>query len=82
MEDLAGIRQIIKPLEESGTLVRRTDEEVSLLALALGYTSHCFVLSIKGLIGFWCSATASFGFVCGCGKGRTDNRLCGFVPFL
>jgi len=26
--DLAGIRQIIQPLEESGTLVRRTDEEV------------------------------------------------------
>ncbi|KAJ6915704.1 amino-acid acetyltransferase NAGS2 [Populus alba x Populus x berolinensis] len=26
--DLAGIRQIIQPLEESGTLVRRTDEEL------------------------------------------------------
>ncbi|XP_031385895.1 probable amino-acid acetyltransferase NAGS2, chloroplastic isoform X2 [Punica granatum] len=26
--DLSGIRQIIKPLEESGTLVRRTDEEL------------------------------------------------------
>lgn len=35
MEDLAGIRQIIKPLEESGTLVRRTDEEVNLLARSL-----------------------------------------------
>ncbi|KAG7567346.1 Acetylglutamate kinase-like superfamily [Arabidopsis thaliana x Arabidopsis arenosa] len=28
VEDLAGIRQIIKPLEESGALVRRTDEEL------------------------------------------------------
>uniref|UniRef100_A0A1J3DM88 amino-acid N-acetyltransferase n=3 Tax=Noccaea caerulescens TaxID=107243 RepID=A0A1J3DM88_NOCCA len=28
MEDLAGIRQIIKPLEESGSLVRRTDTEL------------------------------------------------------
>lgn len=35
VEDLAGIRQIIKPLEESGALVRRTDEEVRLLAVAL-----------------------------------------------
>lgn len=26
--DIAGIKQIIKPLEESGTLVRRSDEEV------------------------------------------------------
>ncbi|KAJ6678920.1 AMINO-ACID ACETYLTRANSFERASE [Salix purpurea] len=26
--DLAGIRQIIQPLEQSGTLVRRTDEEL------------------------------------------------------
>ena len=26
--DLAGIKQIIQPLEESGTLVRRSDEEV------------------------------------------------------
>jgi amino-acid N-acetyltransferase len=35
VEDLAGIRQIIKPLEESGALVRRTDEEVCLLAISL-----------------------------------------------
>uniref|UniRef100_A0A1J3ECJ5 amino-acid N-acetyltransferase n=2 Tax=Noccaea caerulescens TaxID=107243 RepID=A0A1J3ECJ5_NOCCA len=28
VEDLAGIRHIIKPLEESGILVRRTDEEL------------------------------------------------------
>jgi len=35
VEDLAGIRQIIKPLEESGALVRRTDEEVRLLAISL-----------------------------------------------
>ncbi|KAK6923948.1 GNAT domain [Dillenia turbinata] len=28
MTDLAGIRQILRPLEESGTLVRRTDEEL------------------------------------------------------
>ncbi|CAH2061428.1 unnamed protein product [Thlaspi arvense] len=28
VEDLTGIRQIIKPLEESGALVRRTDEEL------------------------------------------------------
>ena len=26
--DLSGIRQIIEPLEEAGTLIRRTDEEV------------------------------------------------------
>lgn len=26
--DIGGIRQIIKPLEDNGTLVRRTDEEV------------------------------------------------------
>ena len=26
--DLPGIKQIIQPLEESGTLIRRTDEEV------------------------------------------------------
>lgn len=26
--DLSGIRQIIKPLEESGTLVKRTEQEV------------------------------------------------------
>ena len=26
--DLAGIREIIQPLEASGTLVRRTDDEV------------------------------------------------------
>ncbi|KAF5769626.1 putative amino-acid N-acetyltransferase transcription regulator GNAT family [Helianthus annuus] len=28
MDDLPGIRQIFKPLEDSGTLVRRTDEEL------------------------------------------------------
>ena len=28
VNDLAGIRGIIKPLEEAGILVRRTDEEV------------------------------------------------------
>jgi hypothetical protein len=27
-EDLSGIRKIIRPLEESGVLVRRTDKEV------------------------------------------------------
>jgi amino-acid N-acetyltransferase len=27
-EDLSGIRKIIRPLEESGVLVRRTDQEV------------------------------------------------------
>lgn len=26
--DLDGIRQLLQPLEESGTLIRRTDEEV------------------------------------------------------
>lgn len=26
--DFAGIRQLLKPLEDSGTLIRRTDEEV------------------------------------------------------
>lgn len=30
-EDLSGIRKIIRPLEESGVLVRRTDKEVTLL---------------------------------------------------
>lgn len=39
VEDLAGIRHIIKPLEESGILVRRTDEEVIAL---LSSTSYCF----------------------------------------
>lgn len=29
VDDLAGIRHIIKPLEESGILIRRTDEEVN-----------------------------------------------------
>lgn len=31
-EDLSGIRKIIRPLEESGVLVRRTDKEVHLLS--------------------------------------------------
>ena len=35
--DLSGIRQLILPLEEAGTLVRRTDQEVFTLAL------HIFV---------------------------------------
>ena len=29
--DLAGIRQLLQPLEASGTLIRRTDEEVCCL---------------------------------------------------
>lgn len=29
--DLDGIRQLLKPLEESGTLIQRTDEEVLLV---------------------------------------------------
>ena len=33
VDDLAGIRHIIKPLEESGILVRRTDEEVKPLPI-------------------------------------------------
>lgn len=28
VDDLPGIRQIFKPLEDSGTLVKRTDAEV------------------------------------------------------
>jgi len=31
-EDLSGIRKIIRPLEESGVLVRRTDKEVITLS--------------------------------------------------
>lgn len=34
VQDLSGIRQILLPLEEAGTLVRRTDEEVCTLALS------------------------------------------------
>ena len=33
VEDLPGIRQIFKPLEDSGTLVKRTDEEVCVKGL-------------------------------------------------
>lgn len=33
--DLSGIREIIQPLEESGALVRRTNEEVSVCSLYL-----------------------------------------------
>jgi hypothetical protein len=32
--DFSGIRQILLPLEESGALVRRTDQEVCTLALS------------------------------------------------
>lgn len=35
--DLTGIKQLIQPLEESGTLVRRTNEEVFILPLRFIY---------------------------------------------
>lgn len=34
VQDLSGIRQILLPLEEAGTLVRRTYQEVCTLALS------------------------------------------------
>lgn len=44
--DLAGIRQLLKPLEASGTLIRRTDEEVCYLRLPFilhTYRKHLWV---------------------------------------
>lgn len=38
--DLSGIREIIQPLEASGILVRRTDEEVCNFALS----KFCYVV--------------------------------------
>lgn len=43
--DLSGIKQIIRPLVESGTLVRRTDEEVRALALS-HFCINLIILSI------------------------------------
>lgn len=40
--DIPGIKQIIKPLEESGTLVRRTDEQVcAMLLFRLSFLFEC-----------------------------------------
>lgn len=33
--DLVGIRQLLQPLEESGTLIQRTDEEVAIPVLLI-----------------------------------------------
>lgn len=33
--DVPGIKQLIQPLEESGTLIRRTEEEVTLVHFPL-----------------------------------------------
>lgn len=38
ISDLSGIREIIQPLEASGTLVRRTEEEVCGSALSCYYS--------------------------------------------
>lgn len=35
--DLSGIRQILRPLEESGILIKRNDEEVRLLLCIVSY---------------------------------------------
>lgn len=44
--DLSGIKQIIQPLEESGTLIRRTDEEVWHPAVSyVLYESYYFSIS-------------------------------------
>lgn len=43
--DLTGIREIIQPLEASGTLVRRTDEEV-LQSLLTFFPPLFFLISI------------------------------------
>lgn len=43
--DLSGIRQILRPLEESGILVKRTDEEVCFLLSIVG---HYYTASIYG----------------------------------
>ena len=48
VEDLAGIRHIIKPLEESVILVRRTDEEVTTLTIFNISLFHRFKNTAKG----------------------------------
>lgn len=47
--DLAGIKQIIQPLEESGTLVRRSDEEVC--AAPFDFCMLCILFFYDVLVG-------------------------------
>lgn len=47
--DFAGIRQILQPLEDSGTLIRRTDEDVCYLHILVCSNfslSNAFTLQI------------------------------------
>lgn len=49
--DLSGIRQLLLPLEESGTLIRRTDEEVGLFHSDIVSNRPCyFIIKFSSLM--------------------------------
>lgn len=82
--DLSGIRQIIKPLEESGTLVQRTDEEVlpillfvSLTGWQLSALQSCMtILLFLFHHFFFYPATQSIELIHSCGERRSNHCLC------
>lgn len=52
--DLSGIKQLIQPLEASGVLVKRTDDEVSLACLIFFFILNTITYTYR-LINLSCS---------------------------
>ncbi|ESQ46212.1 hypothetical protein EUTSA_v10000095mg [Eutrema salsugineum] len=77
-EDLGGIRQIIKPLEESGTLVRRTDEEGALDSFVV-VEREGQIIACAALLPFFedkCGEVAAIAVASDCrGQGQGDKLL-------
>ena len=49
--DIPGIKQIIQPLEESGILVKRTDEQVCLASLDIFFLSMIEFIALIAIAG-------------------------------
>ncbi|XP_010526717.1 PREDICTED: probable amino-acid acetyltransferase NAGS1, chloroplastic isoform X2 [Tarenaya hassleriana] len=80
VEDLAGIRQIIKPLEESGTLVRRADDElVKALDSFVVVEREGQIIACAALFPFYdekCGEVAAIAVASDCrGQGQGDKLL-------
>ncbi|VVB09867.1 unnamed protein product [Arabis nemorensis] len=80
VEDLAGIRLIIKPLEESGTLLRRTDEELlRALDSFVVVEREGHIIACAALFPFFedkCGEVAAIAVASDCrGQGQGDKLL-------
>lgn len=82
MKDISGIKQIIQPLEASGILVKRTDEEVCLAMSSspiARYCSFCGNGNLPICLSNFChsvsvAAKSDGEFRC-CGTRRSNNCL-------